>query len=86
MANPIKDLTGKRFGRLTVIRRVGTYRAPSGPTDPIWECRCDCGKVVNVRRPALSSGCTTSCGCYRTEQVIKANKARAERRKREVIT
>lgn len=58
MAPPLKDLTGKRFGRLTVVRRAGTYHAPSGPTAPVWECRCDCGNVVNVVRPCLTSGNT----------------------------
>lgn len=53
-----KDLTGKRFGHLTAIRRV------SEPGHPVlWECLCDCGRIVVVRAICLSKGKTQSCGC-----------------------
>lgn len=52
------DLTGKRFGHLTVIRRV------SKPGQPVlWECICDCGTIVVVRAMCLKKGQTQSCGC-----------------------
>jgi hypothetical protein len=53
------DLTGKRFGRLTVICRngVNNHRAI------IWSCLCDCGKTVDVIGSSLRSGHTKSCGC-----------------------
>ena len=36
----IKDLTGQRFGMLTVIKRV----VKEGNRKPYWLCRCDCGR------------------------------------------
>lgn len=56
-----KDLTGKTFGRLTVIERIGAGR----PT--IWLVRCSCGVEKTVQGAALNSGDTTSCGCYNRE-------------------
>ena len=53
-----EDLTGKRFGRLTVLKRVGTIERR-----PIWRCRCDCGRKTDVRSSDLKSGNTKSCGC-----------------------
>ena len=52
------DLTGQRFGRLTVMKRVGTADRKA-----IWRCRCDCGKKTDVRSSDLKSGNTKSCGC-----------------------
>jgi len=53
------DLSGKRFGRCTVVRRVPT----AGRV--LWECLCDCGGVSEVDSQNLRSGHTTSCGCGR---------------------
>jgi len=61
------DLSGKRFGRLTVIKRAGTYKSPKGATTPLWLCRCDCGNMVEVQGISLKSGNTVSCGCARSE-------------------
>lgn len=55
------DLTGKKFGKLTVIKRE-SLNAGHGST---WVCKCDCGNTVVVRRDGLTTGHTTSCGCYR---------------------
>jgi hypothetical protein len=55
-----RDLTGQRFGHLTVLSlsrmdaRQGAY----------WRCRCDCGAQAVVRGASLSSGGTRTCGCY----------------------
>lgn len=57
------DLTGKRFGRLSVLYYVGqTQRHES-----IWHCRCDCGNELDIRQNPLNTGHTKSCGCYRKE-------------------
>lgn len=53
------NLTGMRFGRLTVRKRVGT----TADRKPIWRCNCDCGKKTDVRACDLKSGNTRSCGC-----------------------
>lgn len=55
--NPVKDLTGNRYGRLVVLERDGS----NYPTR--WKCLCDCGKVVSVRGGHLKDGGVKSCGC-----------------------
>ena len=57
----IIDLTGKKFGNLTVLKLEG--RDKFGET--IWNCRCDCGNLTNVRSRKLRTGNTKSCGCLR---------------------
>lgn len=52
------DLTGQRFGRLTVIKR-----AESKTSATRWECLCDCGKTTVVQSYYLRNGMTKSCGC-----------------------
>ncbi len=52
------DLTGQRYGKLTVLRE-----APNMGDKTVWLCRCDCGKEVSVRTYHLRSGSTSSCGC-----------------------
>ncbi len=64
------DLTGKRFERLLVVRRV--QNAKNGDTQ--WVCQCNCGKIKIVQAPRLKNGNTKSCGCYRNEMVSQANK------------
>lgn len=65
------DLTGQRFGRLLVLRRVG-----SKGKSPTWYCKCDCGNEKIVSTSGLKSGNTQSCGCLRQEQAIENNKHR----------
>ena len=60
----IIDLTGQRFGRLTV---VGKAPSTNGCTNARWICRCDCGKETIVRSTSLRQGESKSCGCYRSE-------------------
>lgn len=53
------SLDGKKFGRLTVIRRC--ENDTDGTTRQL--CLCDCGKYIKVRSRSLLSGNTKSCGC-----------------------
>lgn len=62
-----KDLTGQQFGRLTVVKRYGTYSKPYGLKAATWECICNCGRTTIVPTFSLTSGNTKSCGCYRDE-------------------
>ena len=63
-----KDLSGQRFGRLTVIcRAVGKYDRP------YYKCACDCGNEVVKRGKDLISGNTRSCGCLHKEQLAERN-------------
>lgn len=62
--NRFDNLTGKRFGRLTV---VGLSPKKSGRKS-YWVCKCDCGNEIVVRSDALKCGNTKSCGCLKQEQ------------------
>lgn len=57
-----KDISGQRFGRLTVLRFL--QMAKTGGSR--WLCQCDCGTMTIVHIAHLSSGHTVSCGCERT--------------------
>lgn len=54
-----KDISGQRFGKLTVIRYVGK----DNYNNALWECTCDCGNTTVVSTKGLRSGGTKSCGC-----------------------
>ena len=56
----VKDLTGQRFGKLTVLGRAGSDIAGA-----CWLCKCDCGNYKIVPRRNLVGGDTRSCGCIR---------------------
>lgn len=58
MGRPITDLTGQKFGDLTVIERG--YDSYSQYT--LWLCACDCGRERIVRADNLKSGNTKTCG------------------------
>lgn len=56
------DLTGTKFGRLTVVGRdEGIY----------WLCVCECGKTTSSRSDHLTGGRTRSCGCLRDEMAAR---------------
>jgi hypothetical protein len=63
------DLTGQRFGRLTVL---GLSEEKFGHNPIYWRCLCSCGKIVEVRGGSLTSGHTVSCGCFQKEVVRNA--------------
>lgn len=57
----IRDLIGKKFGKLTVIKRVENDKGRNAQ----WLCKCECGNETLVRTERLKSGNTKSCGCLR---------------------
>lgn len=57
--NRTKDISGKKFNMLTVIKPCG--KSKKGET--IWECICDCGKTTRLRSSVITKGRTKSCGC-----------------------
>ena len=61
--NKVMDLTGMKFGKLTVIER--DYETTDKNNCIFWKCRCDCGNIKSIRAGGLRSGNTTSCGCTR---------------------
>ena len=76
----VEDLTGQKFGRLTVIGR-DTERDINnikiGKKSSVhWLCICDCGnpEIKSITGYQLKTGHTQSCGCYASEQIAKKNK------------
>lgn len=61
---PLKDLSGKRFGRLYVLKLAFTKNRKS-----YWLCKCDCGKEKIIRSDSLIGGKSISCGCYQKEKM-----------------
>lgn len=59
----IVDKRGKKYGRLTPIRIVGKDKH----NYMIWECNCDCGKIVYISSGLLRKNGTKSCGCLNDE-------------------
>lgn len=59
------DLTGQRFGHLTVIQKEQSRRTQSGAIYAMWLCQCDCGKTIITAAESLKTGRTQSCGCAR---------------------
>jgi hypothetical protein len=81
------DLSGKRFGLLTVTRQEGRWVSKSGKTDNItWLCRCDCGVEKHIRPQKLTDGSTISCGCWRKERGRKPRTAAGTAGKRNLFT
>src|SRR5580704_10326728 len=56
------DLTGRKFGKLTVLSLNGTRHYPGGGSRRLWQCRCECGVETKVAGNNLTNGHTTSCG------------------------
>lgn len=57
------DLTGKRYGMLTVIKRADYNKNKKA----VWVCKCDCGKLFDTVGSYLKAGDTQSCGCYKKQ-------------------
>ena len=49
MSRKIIDLTGKKFGKLTVIKFAGMKKSPSGRSRAMWLCHCKCGREEILR-------------------------------------
>ena len=61
------DLTGQRFGKLTVLYRINDIISAKGTKRSNWHCICDCGTECDVAGDCLRKGNTKSCGCIRKE-------------------
>lgn len=61
----LKDLTGKKFGMLTVLG----YDRTEGKGHTYWKCQCDCGTIKSIRKDGLVSGAVISCGCYNHKKI-----------------
>lgn len=61
--NNLKDLTGQRFEKLQVIKRVENKKSRMA----YWLCKCDCGNTKIVRGGHLTTGKIKSCGCLQKQ-------------------
>jgi hypothetical protein len=66
-----RDLTGKQFSRLYVIRE-STKRGSSG--EVFWFCQCSCGNFCCIEGKSLLKGNTQSCGCLNQEKRLETHK------------
>ena len=62
------DLTGSKFGRLSVLNR-----APNKGKTTIWHCVCDCGTNTSVAAGKLTRGDTLSCGCLQKQRASETS-------------
>lgn len=78
----VKDMTGLKFGKLTVLRRGENHVTYKGVQYAQWWCMCDCQldlpkkerQEVLVRGSYLRCGDTKSCGCLKDEVLKTINK------------
>lgn len=76
----LHDLTGQRFGRLTVVA-VSSEREKGG--NAMWICRCDCGNITHpISGNSLKKGDTKSCGCLQSEKSAERRKTHGMRNTR----
>lgn len=77
------DLTGKRFGRLTVIGKADDITDINGRVFHTWKCKCDCGNIVDsVRTYYLTNGQKKSCGCFQNESNSEVHTKHCKRKTR----
>ncbi|MDY7303989.1 hypothetical protein UN728_03745 [Streptococcus suis] len=65
------DITGHRFGELTVVER-SQYTG----REVFWKCRCDCGREIITRGSSLRNGSSTTCDCSRVRHAKTGNAKR----------
>jgi len=66
------DLTGQKFGRLTVTHRGPNHITPNGSKVTMWHAACSCGNSTLVASQKLRTGHTQSCGCLWREKALAA--------------
>lgn len=69
------DLSGERFERLVVIKRL----SPKGVKHIKYLCQCDCGNKIVASADCLKYGNTKSCGCLRKEIASRLSKSKARK-------
>lgn len=65
-----KDLSGKRFGKLLVMKRIDDKEFPGGKKHVQYLCKCDCGNETRVLAGSLRNNLTTSCGCLSESNMV----------------
>ena len=59
------DLSGQRFGRLTVIKILPNTKKLKSP----FLCKCDCGNEIIATQNTLTTNHTRSCGCLAHDKI-----------------
>lgn len=72
MGRPLIDLTGKKFGYLTVLELDKTKKSNA----KYWKCQCECGTIKSVQGAHLKSGSVSSCGCHRYDKLKEYNSSK----------
>ena len=80
------DLTGQRFGRLTVMHETEPYVQSNGKRLIMWHCLCDCNNKCDVPTGDLRSGHTKSCGCMQKDNILHINNSKKKVNKYDVDT
>lgn len=62
--NNLIDITGQKFGKLTVIERDYTIKKDNRI---FWKCQCDCGNIYIANGHSLRQGNLQSCGCLKSK-------------------
>lgn len=65
----LKDITGQKYGRLTVLNYAGNDKHGKA----MWLCECECGNKCTVYGTSLRRGRTKSCGCLNREITTKVH-------------
>ena len=60
-----KDMRGKKFGKLTVLKENGKNKYG----EILWDCECECGNICTVSGTLLRNGHTKSCGCIKIDRL-----------------
>lgn len=64
------DLTGQKFERLLVLKFLRFNKNRNS----VWECQCDCGKIIEVVGSKLRNKTTKSCSCLKNDLVSNRQK------------
>lgn len=79
MHKRVKDLSGQKFGRLTILSYSHTQRVGTkGMTRAFFNAICGCGKECIVSGNRVQTGITTSCGCWKKEIHLRPGGAARE--------
>jgi len=65
----IRNLKGKKFGRLTALHECGRDKRRY----VLWRCKCECGNIVDLPSVVLIHGYTSSCGCLARDLLTERN-------------
>lgn len=74
----LHDYTGETFHRWTVMQRAESIVEPSGAKATMWQCRCECGTIRDIRAGTLKSGLSKSCGCLKSDVLGKTRHLEGE--------